>query len=209
MLLIQRLSTLDCHGACLSPPGLGVHYAARLPARLSSPGTRRHAPTGWLQRWLHPHRGELPRRPWPRRVAPGRGTHDHVGDGCTRHRLLPYLSFTYTVISGPASHRLSPSGRLAGGCHLLPCSEAGSSPACCPVSLLGTGFTGSSCHCRMRVRSLGKMGLRARRKHPGEGVAWGEWRGQPAPTGQDATAGGAPNPGADRREGEDAALVQG
>lgn len=64
----------------------------------------------------------------------------------------------------------------------------------------------------MHVRSLlvlGTRGLRARTKHPWDGVARDEQRGPSAPMGWDAAAAVAPNKGAGRREGEDAALVQG
>lgn len=171
MLLIQRLSAFDCQGARLSPPGLGVHYAALLPAHLGTPGTR--------QQW-NPRRGAVTPTPSLCGGDPGQGTQGHMGDGC-----IGYLSLTYAVTSGLVSHRLSPSGRLASRRHLLPCSEVSFSPGHCPMSLsLGLWAARDAAGCTSGpFWSLGTRGLRARTKHPWDGVARGEQKGPSAPMG--------------------------
>lgn len=213
MLLIQRLSALDCQGARLSPPGLGVHYAAPLPARLGSPGTRRRTPTARLRRRLHPCRRAAALTPSPQ-GGPGSG-HPRPRGGWMHPVLAPAV---------PEPHLRGDLGAgVPPGLTIWPISGRTSPPPLQRVRLLtGTlprvpvpvpqtrASRAARCRCQMRVGSLlvpGEEGAESKERAPGEEVAQGERRGQPAATGQDEAAGGVPNPGAKRSEGEDAAPV--
>lgn len=213
MLLIQRLSALDCQGARLSPPGLGVHYAAPLPARLGSPGTRRRTPTARLRRRLRPCRRAAAPTPSPQ-GGPGSG-HPRPRGGWLH--LVPAPVVPEPHLRGDLGAGVPP------GLTIWPISGRTSPPPLQRVRLLaGTlprvpvpvaqtrASRAARCRRQMRVGSLlvpGEEGAESKERAPGEEVAQGERRGQLAAVGQDEAAGGSPNPGAKRSEGEDAAPV--
>lgn len=73
MLLIQRLSALDCRGARLSPPGLGVHYVAPLPwLPRHVPVTHHPASAAAPVPNPSPRGGPGSGHPWPRGGRPHR-----------------------------------------------------------------------------------------------------------------------------------------
>jgi len=159
VLLLRRLSALDCQAAPLSPPGLGARYPAPL---TSAPMAMcRRVPTGQGAATLSPSPSPSPSSSSSSSPSPRGGP----GSGHPRPRWAPEPHLRRDLGAGvppavtiwPISGRTSPPplhpGRLLA------------------VSRDGTGSPGGSRRCRLHARTPGRRGWGARGQHPGDRVA--------------------------------------